>query len=253
MKKFLSIFTSNWLIKLIIAFALGSLFLFLYNKFDKPILGYLTLIFYGYLVLFAIVGMIYAFVINPWNMIFHDEHTIHVKPNKHYPRNIFNKGIFPILFFKNNFEVKRDYKFSNKSSFIFPGDDKLDWSKIIGFSFGHHQKNESYRFGFRFKTENTIEVCEYKYVDGKRITSNIPVILELGWYYRFIVTYNKKEKTLIYEIRGLNGNYETYDVYKNTIKVVNPKLWGYTLGLYIGGNLTSDKQLSFLTKNNNDI
>ena len=79
-----------------------------------------------------------------------------IRKNKHYPL-FFQIGIFPRIYLFNKSRISRRFKFTDKSVFIFNGDDILDYSKLFGLSFGHHHKNNSFRFGFRFLNNSEIE------------------------------------------------------------------------------------------------
>lgn len=148
-----------------------------------------------------------------------------VKKGKHYP---FCKGIFPLIYNSKSFE--KEITFSEKSVFIFLGDDIYDWSKLFGFSFGHHQKNESYRWGFRFLDDKNVEVVEYMYVNGQRKIGNITK-LDLNKKYIFSLDFDKDDMKIYYTI-----THKSHYIYNSVYNVNNFKWWGYSLGLYIGGN-----------------
>ena len=148
-----------------------------------------------------------------------------VKKGNHYP---FCKGMYPIV--NKTIVFKKEIVFTDESIFLFPNDDIYDWSKLFGFSFGHHQKNESYRWGFRFTESDKVDVTEYMYVDGKRKTGNLTK-LELNKKYIFSINFDKEQLKVYYTIR-----YNSRDIYNSVYDVENFKWCGYTLGLYIGGN-----------------
>jgi len=91
--------------------------------------------------------------------------VIKVKKGNHYPSNMFRW--FPLFYCKNK-TIAYNIKFTNESFFQFEGSDLYDYSKLFGISFGHHHKNESYRFGFRMLNETEINISLYYYINGKK-------------------------------------------------------------------------------------
>lgn len=169
--------------------------------------------------------------------------TIIVNKNRHYPC-IFKWGIFPKIYYKD-FKIEKIFLLSSESYFVFNGEDFYDWSKLlIGLSFGHHQKNESYRFGFRFLDKFFVDLSVYKYVNGKR--EIIPIgNFNLYTKYKLSISFNKKEKTITYLIKDINDKI----LYSKIFNINNFKMFGYTLGLYIGGNNTCPKKIKIYYDN----
>jgi hypothetical protein len=102
---------------------------------------------------------------------------------------------------------------------------------LFGISFGHHHKNESFRFGFRMVNDFKIDICYYYYFNGIR---TIEKVCELDYdkTYAFYIYFGKKDKLV-----KLNIVDEYHKSVYYTAKPINVfKWWGYTLGLYIGGN-----------------
>jgi len=156
-----------------------------------------------------------------------------VKKNNHYPNcHIFyNKP----LFYYNNKNFIKIINIPKSSYFSFNGENIYDYSKLWGVSFGHHQKNESYRFAFRMIDENNFEIALYYYIQNKRI---IEPIADLKYYrfYKYIIDFEKNKNKLTFYIADILNFKIRQPIYKN---IENFKNWGYTLGLYIGGNLPS--------------
>ena len=165
-----------------------------------------------------------------------------IKKYHHYP-SFCNLGIKPIKY-KENFVIKKEITFTKDSVFIFSGNDKFDWSKLFGFSFCHHQRNESYRFGFRFLNENEVQICKYIYKNGQRIISDSDLFTcTLNQKYTFSIEYYCTDKTIEFKIfKNNNTVFEFEEIIQNF------KKYGYSLGLYIGGNQTVDKDIYFNIK-----
>ncbi len=166
-----------------------------------------------------------------------------VKKGNHYP-NIFKIGIFPKFYLFNKTSIKRKFKFTKESVFVFDNNDIYDYSKLFGLSFGHHQKNDSFRFGFRFLNNNEVELSEYMYIAGKRKIIEIPLKLQLNKIYNFKISLNKNKHRIYYIIYDENNNI----LFKKEYLFSFMLFLGYTLGLYIGGNNPAPKKLKFFKK-----
>lgn len=163
---------------------------------------------------------------------------IRVKFGHHSP-SLLSRRVRPIIYtgIRNSFSTY--VKIPKSSSFKFPGDDIWDWSKLFGISFGHHQKNESYRFGFRIREEDKIDMSLYMYRGGRREIESLPFI-EFDKLYKFSIC--RFSDSIIASVQSSDGVY----LFKPVIKEIsNFKCWGYTLGIYIGGNLTAPRDLMF--------
>jgi len=100
---------------------------------------------------------------------------VKIKKGKHSPLLLFKRLFSSIIIFLFKKEYKLSYivRFTDKSFFQFEGYDVFDYSKIFGFSFGHHIKNESFRFGFRMITDDKIQISSYSYVKEKRYVEKL--------------------------------------------------------------------------------
>jgi len=254
MKKIWNIFikflTKKCLIKISISFTLGVTFIIIGLNVDMKydtLFTVLTIISFSYIILLTAVGMIHGWIINMIKDNGKLFKTIKIKKGNHYP-NIFSRIRLPIFYLNDTYKIERRYKFNEDSFFIFKWDDRLDWSKLFGLSFGHHQKNESYRFGIRFKSKNaeSFNVVKYFYQEGKRIKETFNNENTINLYYNteyiFTLTYHKKLQTIRFEIKmdGIKT-----PIYSNNLLVLNPKLWGYKLGTYIGGNNPAPNNIEF--------
>lgn len=152
-----------------------------------------------------------------------------VKKDRHYPSWRF--PFKPIIYWKNRSFVKY-IKFAEDSLFIFEGDDIYDYSKLFGISFGHHHKNESYRFGFRMLDNEEIDISLYTYVNGERKIDESITSLDFNKEYKFTIDFYKDTKVVFFEIKEVSGK-----VLFTAKREINKfRFWGYQLGLYIGGN-----------------
>ena len=246
MEYFLNIFQRNAIIKLLIAFFIGSSSLYLYlNYKELNFFAVITFMSYGFIALFTLIGIIFAWILNPLGF---NNRFITILSGNHYP-SIFDIGIHPIVYlFKNEFKKSIKLKFTNDSVFIFNGSDIFDWSKLCGLSFGNHQLNNSFRFGFRFLNDEEFEICEYNYINGDRQINKINQKLNLFINYNFEIVYNKLNNTITYNIIQFENLDPILDIliYSNTINVLNLKKYGYSLGLYLGGNNTINKDIKFI-------
>ena len=158
--------------------------------------------------------------------------------NWHYSINQFN--FMPIFYIFNKYKIDKNIKFTKDSYFEFEGEDKFDYSKLFGLSFGHHQKNESYRFGFRMINDTEINISLYYYIKGKRFVDDI-LNLNYNIEYKFRIEYHKKDKTINYIIIDDKNNI----IFIKDFKIQNFKCIGYNMNLYIGGNNPAPKKLKF--------
>jgi hypothetical protein len=147
-----------------------------------------------------------------------------------------------LFFFKKDYIFSYIIKFDKtKSFFQFEGNDLFDYSKLFGFSFGHHQHNESYRFAFRMINTDNIQIALYSYIKGKRVIEKI-CEFEYDQDYQLSIIFSKKNKIVHFEIKDLSTN--KY-IFSKFINVTNYKFWGYKLFPYIGGNNPAPKNIEF--------
>lgn len=167
-----------------------------------------------------------------------------IKKNRHSPSNVFR--FKPLIYInKNTYKFKWQVLFTDKSYFEFDNTDLYDYSKLFGISFGHHQTNESYRFGFRMLDDKTINISLYYYING---VLYIEDILDIVYYkkYTFYIDYNKSQEKLFFDIKNENGHI----IYSEIKNIKNPKCWGYRLNTYIGGNKSAPNDIIIKIKYN---
>ena len=128
---------------------------------------------------------------------------------------------------------KISFDFKANESWYYSAPENPGWSKIRGFSNGHHQDNSSARLAWSCYNDSVLVVGAYCYVDGVSPQQNdaykaIIDTIQIGKVYhceisreddRYIIKFDKKRW------EGPAG------------KDLN---WGYLLNPYIGGNFTLD-------------
>jgi len=167
--------------------------------------------------------------------------VVTIKKGNHYP--CFAKYSFaPLIYLKDEIYFQSIINIPFYSFFAFPGEDVLDYNKLYGVSFGHHHKNESYRYGFRMGKKGWIDISLYYYIKGKRFIEFLTV-LQSDKKYCYNIFIDKKNKKILFSITDFFG----YRIINTVSKDINNfKLFGYTLGPYIGGNLTAPKDVDII-------
>jgi hypothetical protein len=109
-------------------------------------------------------------------------------------------------------------------------EDQWDVNKLFGFSIGMHHKI-SFRFGWRSILETKeIEIVAYEYYDGVRQVTKIIDRVGINEWHRYILCYYPLIQKVVYYISGAKKGLTT------DVKIKKKWGWGYTLGLYFGGN-----------------
>lgn len=149
---------------------------------------------------------------------------------------------FPFRVRKNvNSSRSGQFKFSNSCMYDLEDEDQLDVNKLFGFSIGHHHNGSSFRFGWRaLLDKKLIEIIAYEYHNGVRQGIKSICELNLNKWYNFKLTYNPQEQTTTYIVEE---NMVIIDVNLN-----KKSGWGYTLGLYFGGNRRAPQDIVIFRK-----
>ena len=114
-------------------------------------------------------------------------------------------------------------------------EDQNDVNKLFGFSIGKHH-NWSYRFGWRPNKDNTkIEIIKYEYLNSKRLPSEIIGEVEIDKWYEFEISYFFENNKILYGVLDLSNLNDVGDSLTD-VDLKKHMNWGYTLGLYFGGN-----------------
>ena len=151
---------------------------------------------------------------------------ITIKKNRHYSTLI---PIFkPIIIIKNKLlYFKYKYKFTESALYDLKDTDQHDINKLFGFSIGMHHTN-SFRIGWRpNKNIDKIEILAYEYHNKIRVPAISIVEVNINDWNDFEIMYNSNMNSVIYTV---NSKIVTSDIELNEIN------FGYTLGLYFGGN-----------------
>lgn len=158
-----------------------------------------------------------------------------VPANMHYSLNFMN--FKPYFLKKENDFLKAFYKiqFTIESTYIIDKD-QSDINKLFGFSYGMHHK-QSDRIGWRYNPDSDdISLFLYTYENGVRCKCFLTNV-KLYEYYYILLDVDIKDKYRYVYIKISNTNRDIK--YENLFNLKHiPKCWGYTLGLYFGGNRT---------------
>lgn len=138
---------------------------------------------------------------------------------------------FPLFYIgKNNFHIISKVKFNSDCAYDI-GKDQSDINKLIGISYGFHH-NQSDRIGWRYlPIKNKIELLVYSYISG--VVTKFPIsTIDFDKIYDIEIKINihKKENR-----RNVVVYLDNKEIFNTTFKH-NSTFWGYTLGLYFGGN-----------------
>lgn len=165
---------------------------------------------------------------------------ITIKKNRHYP------WLLPIglpLRVRKYCEttIKAKFKFTDSCMYDLHDEDQWDVNKLFGFSIGHHHKTNSFRFGWRPKlNNNTIEIVAYEYINGVREKTEIIGEVELNKWHVFELHYNPQTYRRLYILNHIN-KLKHSTIYK-------PYGFGYTLGVYFGGNEKAPHNITIFKK-----
>jgi len=152
-----------------------------------------------------------------------------IKKNKHYP--------FPYFFIALPIWVKKEkttirtfhFMFTESCLFDLKDEDQYDVNKLFGFSIGHHQKDSSFRIGWRPDlNKKEIEIVAYEYHNGIRQKTMSMGNVKINHFYNGFIAYLPFADKTYYKF----GNLEI----ENKHNLKKKFGLGYTLGLYFGGN-----------------
>jgi hypothetical protein len=152
----------------------------------------------------------------------------------HYCLNFLN---FKPYCFKQAHSLSYEVVFTDSCKYDI-GSDQSDINKLFGFSYGFHH-HQSDRIGWRWNPSlNKIELLLYSYEQKVRrsfklteVALNTLNIIELEVYLNGL-----------YRHISIKINNETYAF----CLLQDPVYWGYTLGLYFGGNRTAPHNMNIL-------
>ena len=165
---------------------------------------------------------------------------IRIKRGRHYPWLIPIAIPFRVKKNDTNFRAA-SFKFTDSCMFDLHDEDQWDVNKLFGFSIGHHQQKSSFRFGWRpILSENTIEIVAYEYHDSWRLKTMPICRVELNKWHNFSLSYNNKSNKSFYFVNDY--------CFTNDVKLAKKWGWGYTLGIYFGGNEKAPQDITIYKK-----
>ncbi len=130
--------------------------------------------------------------------------------------------------------------FTESCLFDLKDEDQHDVNKLFGFSIGYHHYT-SFRFGWRPILKNkTIQIVVYEYHEGVRMAT-LPICeLNLNQWYDFKLKYSQQQEKTFYDVNGFN--------FSNDVILEKKFGWGYTLGVYFGGNEKAPQKIIIYRK-----
>ena len=171
--------------------------------------------------------------------------TKSVCKNMHYSLNFLN--FKPYYNGKDNVNYIMTYnvKFTDDSKYDV-GEDQSDINKLFGISYGHHH-TQSDRIGWRYnKKTNLMDLFLYSYENSKRIKTYL-ISVPICDYNEYIINLDVMENN---GYRNTNVSIYETSLYITTklisisymYKHTHTK-YGYSLGLYFGGNQKAPKTI----------
>ena len=161
---------------------------------------------------------------------------IRIPKNKHYPFPYFFLAL-PVWIHKNKVKFfEKNFMFTESCFYDLHDNDQYDVNKLFGFSIGLHD-NISFRFGWRaLPYQRKIEILTDEYHNSIRQPQKSICELDINTWYTFRLTYyvTHNENT-VYLIYNKNNIKEFYGI-TNSFNIKKNHGFGYTLGLYFGGN-----------------
>ena len=168
---------------------------------------------------------------------------VKIRKGRHYPGLIpFPTIPIPFWIKKNSTKTRSaEFMFTDSCMFNLVDEDQLDVNKLFGFSIGHHQKRTSFRFGWRpIIDEDVIEILAYEYHDGVRQKPKPICKVELNQWYTYRLLYDNNTNKIIY--------YVDRESLMNTLDLELTHGFGYTLGVYFGGNEKAPQDITIYKK-----
>jgi hypothetical protein len=130
-----------------------------------------------------------------------------------------------------SYKMKRTFVFTP----TFTKQTKDQVNKLFGFSFGNHHKN-SYRFGWS-NSSGRIGIWAYYYTNGERTQKKL-IEIDHDDECTFIIKYKRKSVSFTMSYR--DKEFMSYEVYG-----IKKKLFGYSLGFYIGGTVPAISEILY--------
>lgn len=163
----------------------------------------------------------------------------------HYPFPIDMSGLKSLISLcrpGDSYVFSGIYSFNNDCQYDI-GEDQSDVNKLVGVSFGFHQKN-SIRVGWRYLKSGVIELCYYAYLNSKRLsTISIGTVdLESLFTLDICVGRSKSDHNVLIILRAQNREPVVKSFEYN---LPEEKTYiSYGLGIYFGGNRTAPHRMT---------
>ena len=140
--------------------------------------------------------------------------------------------------------MSRTYMFTESCLYDLKDEDQGDVNKLFGYSIGLHHNN-SVRFGWRANLKNrTIEIVAYEYRDKVRLVTPICEV-KLNEPYKFDIHYNGYGQVM-YGVYDKDG-FQVMGIV-NPLQLKHKYNFGYTLGIYFGGNEKAPQDITLYKK-----
>lgn len=168
---------------------------------------------------------------------------LRIRKGNHYP-NWFNLPFALPIRIKPRRSYVREFHimFTDSCMFNLHDEDQWDVNKLFGFSIGHHQNQSSFRFGWRpILSEKKIEIVAYEYHDGFRIKTMPITKVGLNEWHHYSLSYHQ-------ELKQSNYIVDREIIFENNFYLTKSFGWGYTLGVYFGGNETAPHNIIIYRK-----
>ena len=171
--------------------------------------------------------------------------TKSVCKNMHYSLNFLNFKPYYNGRDNVNYIMTYNVKFTDESKYDV-GEDQSDINKLFGISYGHHH-NQSDRIGWRYnKNTGLMDLFLYSYENSKRIKTYL-ISVAICNYNVYTITlgvmenngYRNTNVSIYSESLGIPTKLISISyMYKHT-----HTKYGYSLGLYFGGNQKAPKTI----------
>ena len=155
-----------------------------------------------------------------------------IKKGNHY-----SNAVLPKLYFGKAVLISEKITFAHNCRYDLKSDDQADINKLFGIGFLPWHRVNSIRFGWRYDLDNQkMEILAYYYINKKRSWATL-AFLNIGEAY----TYTIKSEVSHFSLSIKDSSENILVEHKVNFK---PRLFGYSLKPYFGGNRTAPHDMS---------